>query len=53
MIAFGGVVPPASVGEVIVVGFALKVAFMMCAAPLLRLNRYEETDDGVAAIAIR
>jgi len=53
LIAFAGVVPLSSVGEVILVGFSLKVVFMMVAAPLLRLNRFEEIEDESAAIAIR
>lgn len=54
LVAFWGVVPLASVGEVLITGLVLKIAFMMLAAPLLYLNNVEENDgEGVAVIAIR
>lgn len=54
VIAFAGVVPFSSVWEVLLVGFVLKVVFMMLAAPILYLNRVEvEEGEGHAAIAIR
>ncbi len=53
LIAFAGTVPLANVIEVLLVGFSLKVVFMMLASPLLKLNRFEEVDDESAAIAIR
>lgn len=45
-IAFAGVVAPANILEIMVVGFAIKVLFMACAAPLLYLNHVEEDTDG-------
>lgn len=53
LVAFAGVVPFANVVEVLLVGFSIKVIFMMFAAPLLQLNRFEEVDSESAAIAIR
>lgn len=54
LVAFAGVVPLSSVGEVLVIGFVMKVVFMMLAAPLLYLNNIEEDEgDGSAVIAIR
>lgn len=53
LIAFAGVVPLREVIEVLLVGFSIKVVFMMVAAPLLRLNRFEEVEDDSATIAIR
>lgn len=52
-VAFAGVVPLASVWEVLATGFVIKVVFMMLASPLLYLNtiEQEETED-VATIAI-
>jgi queuosine precursor transporter len=45
-VAFWGVVAPANMTDIIVTGFAIKVLFMMVAAPLLYFNRIEESDDG-------
>jgi uncharacterized integral membrane protein (TIGR00697 family) len=44
VIAFWGVVPPDNIKEIILTGFTIKVLFMVCASPLLRLNtmQYEE-----------
>lgn len=54
VIAFWGVVPFASVWEVLATGFVIKVVFMMLASPLLYLNTVEEEDGGSASsIAIR
>src|SRR3989344_1683404 len=54
LVAFLGTVPFASVWEVLLTGFVIKVVFMMLASPLLYLNRVEEEDDeGQAIIAIR
>jgi len=44
-IAFWGLIPPANVAEVMLVGYVLKVAFMMVASFLLYLNTLEEDDD--------
>lgn len=53
-VAFWGVVPPQNVTEVLITGFAIKVFFMMLAAPLLYLNRLEEDDDekGFSAVVV-
>jgi len=54
LVAFLGTVPFASVWEVLLTGFVIKVVFMMLVSPLLYLNRVEEDDgEGQAVIAIR
>ena len=55
VIAFAGVVPLSSMGEVLLTGFVVKVIFMMLASPLLYLNTMEESEDdeGNAVIAVR
>ncbi|MES2995011.1 MAG: queuosine precursor transporter [Patescibacteria group bacterium] len=44
-VAFWAVVPPANIWEIMLVGFVIKVLYMMLVSPLLYLNRVEE-DEG-------
>jgi uncharacterized integral membrane protein (TIGR00697 family) len=54
LVAFLGTVPFTNVWEVLLIGFVIKVVFMLAASPLLYLNRVEEEDgEGQAVIAIR
>lgn len=53
-IAFGGLVLPSDVADIILTGYAIKIAFMMLAAPLLYLNVVEEEEhEGQPEITMR
>ena len=53
-VAFGGLVSSPAIADIILTGYAVKVAFMMLAAPLLYLNSVEEDErDGSAEITMR
>lgn len=52
--AFWGTVAPANMTDIILTGFAIKVLFMMAAAPLLYLNRVEEEEGkGYTSLTLR
>lgn len=54
LVAFWGVLPLASVWEILATGFVIKVVFMMVTSPLLSCNNVEQDDAGdLATIAIR
>jgi uncharacterized integral membrane protein (TIGR00697 family) len=53
-IVFWGIVPPANIADIIITGFAIKVAFVAITSPLLQLNRVELEDGGdYAKISVR
>ena len=45
-VAFGGVVAPAHIGDILLTGLIIKVTYMAIASPLLYLNTIEQDDDG-------
>jgi queuosine precursor transporter len=51
-VAFWGVVPPENIGEIILMGFVIKIVFVMLAAPLLYLNKVEEEKDEEYSVLI-
>jgi uncharacterized integral membrane protein (TIGR00697 family) len=51
-IAFWGAVSPYNIWDILLTGFAIKVIYMLCASPLLYLNRIEEDDDGFGTVVL-
>ncbi|MBU6321737.1 MAG: queuosine precursor transporter [Patescibacteria group bacterium] len=53
-LAFAGLLPVAHLVDILATGYAVKVAFMALAAPLLYLNNVEhEEEGGVASVLVR
>lgn len=46
VVAFGGTIAPANIGEVILMGLVIKIVFMMAASTLLFLNKVEQEEGG-------